>query len=233
MEQGGSKTRRREFGEESGLSCIPSNDPSDMVSAPHFLIYAESHSDPAGGRWRFAVRRDTGRLVLEAADVEPDLAGPRLDLLAVVRGLESLDYPSRVTLVTSSNYVRRGIAYGLESWRQSGWTWEWFGQMVPVKNRDLWQRIDRALEFHRVRCRQWRVDLPHPVLAGPHRRMAPVADALADADDGRLASAVARDSRGERARRLRNRRWWSDQAAALRDRFAQLGTGVLAPPWLD
>ena len=106
----------------------------------------------------------------EAADVEPKIRGERLDLLTVVRGLEALDQPSRVTLVRCSRYVRNGVQYGLSQWRVNGWRWEFFGEMVPIKNGDLWQRIDRALRFHKVECRNYRFDSPHsgppPAVAG-------------------------------------------------------------------
>jgi hypothetical protein len=85
----------------------------------------------------------------------------------VIRGLEALDEPSRVTLVTSSRYVRRGLLYGLTEWRTNDWAWEWYGQMVPVKNRDLWQRLDRALEYHHVECRRWRLDNAHFTMERP------------------------------------------------------------------
>ena len=73
-------------------------------------------------------------------------------------GLEALEQPSRVTLVTSSRYVSRGLRFGLEEWRSNGWRWERDGRPVPIKNGDLWQRVDWALKFHRVRCRSWRID---------------------------------------------------------------------------
>ena len=96
-----------------------------------------------------------------ADDVEPDTYGERLELLTVIRGLEALDQPSRVTVMTPSAYVREGIRYGVAEWRRNGWRWEAFGQMIPVKHCDLWQRLDRALRFHHVECRHWRVDRPH------------------------------------------------------------------------
>ena len=102
----------------------------------------------------------------EAGGIEPDVRGERLELLCVVRGLEALDQPSRVTLITSSTYVREGIRYGLQQWRANGWRWESFGKMVPVKNQDLWQRVDAALQFHRLECQVWRFDVAH---AGPVR----------------------------------------------------------------
>ncbi len=138
---------------------------------PHFLLYsASAPADPDGepGDWRFVLESIDGSSKLEIVDTEPDVRGERLELLAVVRGLEALDEPARVTLVTPSRYVSRGISYGLNDWRENGWNWERHGEMVPVKDRDLWQRVDRALEFHRVECRQWRLDGPHEHTSSIH-----------------------------------------------------------------
>jgi ribonuclease HI len=133
-----------------------------MVSAaPHFHLI--SHIDRTGqsGQWQFVLRSQDGAQRFEAHDAEDDVTIERLDLLTVVRALESLDQPSRVTLVECSDYVWTGIRYGLHEWRGANWCWEFFGQMVPVKNADLWQRLDRALEFHDVECRRRRFDQPH------------------------------------------------------------------------
>lgn len=137
------------------------------VPAPHFLLFSASEAErrrrhetnePAGGRWHFLLESLHGPDRLEATDEEIEAEGERLELLAVVRGLEALDQPSRVTLVTPSTYVSRGLRYGLESWQESNWEWESFGRMVPVKNRDLWQRVHRAMHYHEVECRTWRFD---------------------------------------------------------------------------
>lgn len=136
---------------------------------PDFTLFAESSSGSPSSSWRFVLQTPDGNEVLSAADHEPDCRNERLELLAVVRGLEALPQPCRVTILTPSQYVRRGLAYGLEEWRSNGWTWEHFGQMVLVKNHDLWQRLDRALSIHQVDCRQWRFDPPHP-----HRPSNPV-----------------------------------------------------------
>lgn len=141
--------------------------PSMKLSVPHYVLYSEVGRDGGPGRWWFSLRRADGSERIEAADVEPRVRGERLDLLTVVRALESLDQPSRVTLVGCSRYVRRGMQYGLSAWRSNGWRWECFGQMVPVKNGDLWQRMDRAMRFHRVECCHRRFDPPHQRLAGP------------------------------------------------------------------
>jgi len=141
------------------------------VSAPHYLLFSESHTPrttAAGGvrhghspgRWRFVLETVDGDIRFEAADEESESEEGRLALLAVVRGLEALEQPSRVTVVTPSRYVSRGFLFGLGEWRDNGWRWERFGEMTPIKNRDLWQRIDRAMQYHQVECRVWRFDVP-------------------------------------------------------------------------
>ena len=133
------------------------------VPAPHFFLFSEANEPAAlpaqqSGQWRFVLESLDGETKVEAHDAEPAASGERLELLAIVRGLEALDQPSRVTLVTSSRYVSRGMRFGLEQWRESDWEWERYGQMTPVKHRDLWQRIDQAMKIHNVECRAWRFD---------------------------------------------------------------------------
>jgi ribonuclease HI len=143
---------------------------SMSVPAPHFVLYSEltaaapsrwaqvpdadAHRPSRG--WRFSLRSEDGTTRLDVCDDEPDASPERLELLAVVRGLEALEQPSRVTLVTSSSWVRRGLRFGLDNWRDNHWQWERFGRMTQIKNADLWQRVDRALQFHEVDCRATR-----------------------------------------------------------------------------
>jgi ribonuclease HI len=137
------------------------------LSAPHFLLSYQVDRSGTTGHWRFVFRGADGAERLRVADTEPGLLGERLELLTVVRALEALDQPTLVTLVDCSEYVWRGIHYGLPEWRTNAWRWEFFGQMVPVKNHDLWQRMDHALGFHRVECRRRRIYLAHPTPPGP------------------------------------------------------------------
>jgi ribonuclease HI len=128
---------------------------------PHFLLFSQADvTRQATGRWHFILESVDGETTIEASDEEPGLRKERLELLAVVRGLEALDQPSRVTLVTSSQRITRGFRSGLEEWRNCRWRWERDGRWVPIKNRDLWQRVDRALSFHRVECRTWQCVAP-------------------------------------------------------------------------
>ncbi|MCI0360397.1 MAG: hypothetical protein L0211_18125 [Planctomycetaceae bacterium] len=135
--------------------------PSRNIPAPHFRLHSEAAAlahagDEPSGRWRFVLRSADGRTCLEAEDDEPEGSAERLELLAIVRGLESLDEPARVTLVSAGRSISRGIRYGVAQWRENDWQWERYGKLTPVKNCDLWRRIDRAMAIHDVVCR----DLP-------------------------------------------------------------------------
>lgn len=177
-----------------------------MSSArPHYLLYSESAHDSSTravgdgvecGRWRFVLKEVEGTEQIEVADEEPGLLPDRLELLAVVRGLEALPGPSRVTLITNSRYVNRGIRFGLAEWRENGWQWEHFGEMSTVTNADLWQRLDSALHIHCVQCRSLRFDRPHHQedrLTARH--------ALRVRTGGRAVSKIGREY-AERARQL-------------------------------
>gem|GEM_PF-6976979 len=135
--------------------------PMSAIPAPHFRLHSQATASTHGGhepagRWRFVLRSADGRTCLEAEDDEPESSAERLELLAIVRGLESLDEPARVTLVSAGCSISRGIRYGVAQWRDNDWQWERYGKLSPVKNGDLWRRIDRAMAIHDVVCR----DLP-------------------------------------------------------------------------
>ena len=133
-----------------------------VATAPHFLLLTETHcfaDDPsAGGFWRFVLRQIDGSGHLEVSDTEPGVTGERLHLLAVIRGLEALEQPSQVTLMTPSRYITRGIRRDLASWKEMNWMWERFGELHAIKHSRLWQRLDIALQFHSVQCRSLKID---------------------------------------------------------------------------
>src|SRR5262245_20838177 len=114
------------------VSFLVADDPARyprMKAIPHFLLKTES-----GRRhrcdWHIVLETADGHRHLEIDDDEPAVQGERLELLTVVRALESLDQPSQVTLLTPSNYVSRGLIYGLDEWRGNNWHWELHGRMV-------------------------------------------------------------------------------------------------------
>jgi len=167
------------------------------ANSPHYLLFSEaSRDEPSAPCWRFVLQNVETERRFSAADTEPADCGERLELLAVVRGLEALDGPARVTLVTKSRYVSRGIKSGLAEWRRNDWSWERFGRMVPVRDRDLWQRVDRALGFHKVDCQAWQFDSPVEVQESQESRT----DSSTLAVDGAVEPRVRRRVRPARKR---------------------------------
>jgi ribonuclease HI len=118
------------------------------------------------GEWRLVLQVAGGDVELDITDVEPDVRGERLELLAVVRGLEALDQPSHVTVVTASRYVRRGIEASLLlvaehrtsriQERTSNFelldAGRWAFDVRRPQHADLWERLDHAASIHEIRC---------------------------------------------------------------------------------
>jgi ribonuclease HI len=83
----------------------------------------------------------------------------RMELMAAIRSLESLKRPCRVRITTDSTYVRNGITTWLADWKRRGWR---TADDRPVKNQDLWQRLDAAVQRHDVAWHWVRGHSGHP-----------------------------------------------------------------------
>ena len=105
--------------------------------------------NPGPGGWGVLLRwRDHKR---ELAGGDPDTTNNRMELMAAIQGLESLKRPSAVVLTTDSTYVKDGITKWIHGWKRNGWK---TAAKKPVKNVDLWQRLETALSDHQVEW-QW------------------------------------------------------------------------------
>jgi ribonuclease HI len=130
-----------------------------MSNRPQYILFANARGGP-NRHWRFELQTVDGRTCLQAEDGERDAADERLHLLAVVRGLEAIDSPARVRLVTDSRYVRRGLL-GLEVWRPFRRSRAWSARLTALPHADLWHRIERAARVHELECE--RLELPRRV----------------------------------------------------------------------
>ena len=92
-----------------------------------------------------------------------DTTNNRMELTAVIRGLEALKRPCAVRIVTDSQYVKQGITQWINRWRRNGWR---TADKRPVKNRDLWERLDALLDGHQV---EWTWVKGHAGHAGNER----------------------------------------------------------------
>jgi ribonuclease HI len=111
----------------------------------------EIHTDgacsgnPGPGGWG-AVLRWRGRSK-ELAGFAPATTNNRMELEAAINALETLKRPMTVRMFTDSNYLRQGITTWLPAWKARGWR---TADKQPVKNQDLWQRLERALARHDI-----------------------------------------------------------------------------------
>jgi ribonuclease HI len=134
----------------------------------------EIHTDgacsgnPGPGGWGAVLRYGDHVRELSGGDPGPT-TNNRMELTAAIRALEALTRPSVVHLHTDSTYVRSGIMSWLAGWKRNGWR---TAGRQPVKNADLWQRLDAAVGGHEV---HWHWVKGHAGNAGNER-----ADALAN-----------------------------------------------------
>ena len=105
--------------------------------------------NPGPGGWAALLR--TGARERELTGAEPDTTNNRMELMAVIAGLEALTRPTPVIIYTDSQYVQKGAEEWLAGWRRRGWK---TSAGAAVKNRDLWERLSSALQPHAVRW-QW------------------------------------------------------------------------------
>jgi ribonuclease HI len=113
--------------------------------------------NPGPGGWAYLLR--AGGQEREEAGAEPDSTNNRMELMAVIRGLEALKKPCLVALASDSQYVVKGITEWLPGWKRKGWR-KADGQ--PVMNVELWQRLDAQLQVHRVTARWVKGHAGHP-----------------------------------------------------------------------
>jgi ribonuclease HI len=102
--------------------------------------------NPGPGGWGAILR--FGAVEKELLGGEPETTNNRMELLAAIMALEALKRPVSVDLHTDSQYLRGGITGWIHGWKKNGWK---TADKKPVKNVDLWQRLDEAAKRHELR----------------------------------------------------------------------------------
>jgi ribonuclease HI len=113
--------------------------------------------NPGPGGWGALLRY--GGVEKELSGAESETTNNRMELTAAIEALAALTRPSRVRLTTDSTYVRDGITRWIHDWKAKGWK---TADRKPVKNVDLWQRLEEALERHEVEWHWVRGHTGHP-----------------------------------------------------------------------
>ena len=105
--------------------------------------------NPGPGGWGALLRYGATEKTLFGG--EPDTTNNRMELMAAIMALEALTAPCQVVLTTDSRYVMDGITKWMANWKKRGWK---TASRQPVKNADLWRRLDAACEKHTIEW-QW------------------------------------------------------------------------------
>jgi len=113
--------------------------------------------NPGPGGWAALLRHGDHEKVLAGA--ERETTNNRMELQAAIEGLAALKRRTRVVLTTDSQYVRQGITQWLPVWKRNGWK---TSARQPVKNRDLWERLDALAGAHDVEWHWVRGHSGHP-----------------------------------------------------------------------
>ncbi|MCF3972568.1 ribonuclease HI [Paracoccus salsus] len=109
--------------------------------------------NPGPGGWGVLMRAIDGETVLRERELhggEAATTNNRMELMAAISALEALTRPSEIVIVTDSAYVKNGVSQWIHGWKKNGWR---TADRKPVKNVELWQRLDEAQARHKV---EWR-----------------------------------------------------------------------------
>lgn len=113
--------------------------------------------NPGPGGWGALLRWDGKEREIKGGDVET--TNNRMELMAAIKALETLKRPVTADVYTDSTYVQKGITEWIHSWKKRGWR---TASRSPVKNEDLWRRLDKALSQHDVKWHWIRGHAGHP-----------------------------------------------------------------------
>ena len=106
--------------------------------------------NPGPGGWGVLLRAMDGDSIVKERELsggEADTTNNRMELMAAISALETLTRPSALTITTDSAYVKNGVTGWIHGWKRDGWK---TADRKPVKNVDLWQRLDAAQARHKV-----------------------------------------------------------------------------------
>ena len=119
-----------------------------MAARPKIVIHTDGacSGNPGPGGWGAILESGAHRKELKGG--EALTTNNRMELTAAIKGLEALKAPSDVALYTDSNYLRDGITKWIRKWKTNGWR---TADKKPVRNADLWQRLEEACARHDVR----------------------------------------------------------------------------------
>jgi ribonuclease HI len=125
------------------------------LDSPEVQLFTDGacSGNPGPGGWAFILRHPATDKELEQSGGEAETTNNRMELMAVIRGLEALKRPTHVELFTDSEYVRQGLSTWMPKWKRNGWQRSTGPRAKPgaIKNLELWKRLDQLVARHRLK----------------------------------------------------------------------------------
>jgi len=120
---------------------------------PEVLLYTDGacSGNPGPGGWAFILRHPATGKEMEKSGGERETTNNRMELMAVIQGLQTLSRGCNIELFTDSVYVGKGMTEWMPKWKKNNWQRKEGKQWKPVKNDDLWKQLDEQLQKHRVK----------------------------------------------------------------------------------
>ncbi len=140
------------------MSPIQQNNP------PEVRLFTDGgcSGNPGPGGWAFVLCHPASGKVVEKFGAQRETTNNRMEMMAVIRGLEMLKRPTLVELISDSVYVGKGLSEWMPKWKANGWRRREGKRWAEVKNEDLWRQLDALLQTHSVRFTHIRGHTGHP-----------------------------------------------------------------------
>jgi len=125
----------------------------------HIIIYTDGacRGNPGPGGWGVLLRYGSHEKTL--AGYEAHTTNNRMELMAAIQGLAALQQPCKIDLYTDSQYLQKGISEWLATWKRRGWK---KSDKQPIKNQDLWERLDQEVIRHHITWHWVKAHNGHP-----------------------------------------------------------------------
>jgi ribonuclease HI len=142
---------------------VPDVAAASQTNLPFVQLFTDGacRGNPGPGGWAYILRHPASGKEVEASGGEPLSTNNRMELQAVISGLEALNRPTEVEVVTDSAYVADGSRKWLSGWKANNWRRREGTQWKPVKNVEYWQKLDDLLSRHQVRFKTIRGHAGH------------------------------------------------------------------------
>lgn len=134
------------------------------ANLPFVQLFSDGacRGNPGPGGWAYILRHPATGKEKEGSGGQTLTTNNQMELMAVIAGLEALKNRSRVEVITDSKYVSQGCSEWLAGWKRNGWRRREGKAWKPVKNLELWQRLDELLAAHEVTFTWIRGHAGHP-----------------------------------------------------------------------